>query len=61
MTTLWTDDEIFRLINTWGDKMIQVLLEGCTRNRHVYKKIASELEEQATKGLGVSVAIKSRS
>ena len=45
MTLSWTDDETFRLIDAWGDETIQALLEGCTRNCHVYEKIAHELEE----------------
>ena len=45
MTSSWTDDETFHLIDVWGDETIQALLEGCTRNRHVYEKIARELEE----------------
>ena len=45
MTLSWTNDETFRLINTWGNETIQALLEGYTRNRHVYEKITHELEE----------------
>ena len=45
MTFSWTGDETFCLIDAWGDETIQALLEGRTRNRHVYEKIARELEE----------------
>ena len=38
ITSSWTDDETFRLIDAWGDETIQVLLEGYTRNRDVYEK-----------------------
>ena len=29
----------------WGDETIQSLLEGCKRNKHVYERIACDLEE----------------
>ena len=45
MTSLWTDDETFRMYDVWGDGTIQAVLEGCRRYRHVYEKISRELEE----------------
>ena len=45
ITLSWTDDETFRLIDAWGDETIQALLEGRTRNRHIYENIVHELEE----------------
>ena len=41
MATTWSDEETFKLVELWG-KEIQVLLEGCTRNKHVYDRIAQE-------------------
>lgn len=41
----WTDEETFGLLDAWGDETIQSLLEGCKRNKHVYERIAHELEE----------------
>ena len=41
----WSDKETFKLIEFWGEESIQTMLEGCTRNRHVYNKLSSELEE----------------
>lgn len=41
----WTDEETFLLIDLWGDEAVQALLEGCTRNRHVYERISGELEK----------------
>ena len=36
----WTDNEMFKLIEIWGDKTIQEQLEGCKRNKDVYEKIS---------------------
>ena len=41
----WTDEEIIKLIQIWGEVEIQAQLEGCTRNMHVYEKIARELRD----------------
>ena len=41
----WTDEEIIKLIQIWGEEEIQAQLEGCTRNMHVYEKIAQELRD----------------
>ena len=41
----WTDEEIIKLIQIWGEEEIQAQLEGCTRNMHVYEKIARELRD----------------
>ena len=48
-TTTWTDDETLKLINFWGDEVVQVLMEGCSRNRHVYERLARELENAGYK------------
>ena len=39
----WTDEEIFMLIEEWGDEKIQEKLEDCTRNKAVYEAIACEI------------------
>ena len=39
----WTDEEIFMLIEEWGDEKIQEKLEGCTGNKAVYEAIAHEI------------------
>ena len=40
---VWTDEETTKLIEIWGEEEIQVQLEGCKRNIHVYERIAREL------------------
>ena len=40
----WTDSETFMLIELWGNDAIQDQLEGCTRNRVVYEKLARGME-----------------
>ena len=36
----WRDNETFKLIEIWGDKIIQEQLEGCKRNKDEYEKIS---------------------
>ena len=43
--TAWTDEETFLLIDLWGDEAVQAMLEGCSRNRHVYERISEELDK----------------
>ena len=38
------DEEVFKLIDVWGDDAIQTQLEGCKRNKDVYEKIARAME-----------------
>ena len=40
MVAVWSDVEVFKLVEIWGEEEIQALLEGCTRNKQVYEKIA---------------------
>ena len=40
MAATWNDMEAFKLVKIWGEAEIQALLEGCTCNKAVYKKIA---------------------
>ena len=39
----WTDAQVFKLIDAWGDEDIQEQLEGSKRNKHVYEKMATTL------------------
>ena len=41
----WSNEETFKLIELWGDDRIQAQLEGCKRNKNVYKKIAGRMVE----------------
>ena len=43
--SIWTDSETLKLIELWGDEAVQALLEGSTRNRHVYDRISREMGE----------------
>ena len=43
--TCWMDEEVFKLIELWGDDAIQAKLEGCKRNKDVYEKIAQGMRE----------------
>ncbi len=45
MVAVWSDVEVFKLVEIWGEEEIQALLEGCTRNKQVYEKIAREMVE----------------
>ena len=41
----WTDAQVFKLIELWKEEGIQEQLEGSTRNKHVYAKLAAELNQ----------------
>ena len=41
----WSNEETFKLIELWGDDRIQTELEGCKRNKDVYKKLAGGMVE----------------
>ena len=41
--TNWTDSEVFRLIQVWGEEGIQEQLEGAKRNKHIYEELAEDL------------------
>ena len=41
----WTDEEIMKLVEIWGEDAIQVQLEGCKHNKEVYTKISKEMKE----------------
>ena len=40
----WTEKETLSLIEEWGDEKIQEQLEGCTRNKAIYEKVARALD-----------------
>ena len=42
----WSDTEVINLIELWGDEGIQQQLEGAKRNKHVYDKLAKELQKK---------------
>jgi len=44
MATNWTDSQVLRLIQIWGDQNVQEQLEGSKRNKHVYDSVAEELK-----------------
>ena len=39
----WTDSQVLKLIDVWGDEDIQEQLEGSKRNKHVYERISDVL------------------
>ena len=45
--SLWDDEEVLSLLHIWGDERIQQDLDGCTRKRPVFEKMA---KRQADKG-----------
>jgi len=40
---VWQDEETIKLLDLWSEKSVQALLEGCTRNKTVYDKLAEYL------------------
>ena len=44
--TLWDDEEVLSLLHTWGDERIQQDLDGCTRKRPAFEKMAKRLAEK---------------
>ena len=53
MAATWSDKETLKLVELWGNEEIQVLLEGCTRNKHVYNRIAQGMVEAGCAKNGV--------
>ena len=52
MCTSWTEKEVFKLIEQWGEQSIQEQLEGSKRNKHVYEKLSSALAKVGVKKSG---------
>ena len=48
--TSWLDAETFILLDLWGDEAVQALLDGCTRNCHVYERISGYVQKGGYKG-----------
>ena len=40
---VWQDGETIKLLDLWSEENVQVLLEGCTRNKTVYDKLAEDM------------------
>jgi len=51
----WTDNELFRPLQVWGEDNTQVELKGSKRNKHVYDKISDELHVY-----GISLKLESK-
>ena len=45
MATAWSDNEVLKLLEAWGDENIQAQLEGSTRNIKVCAAVAQTLLE----------------
>ena len=43
--SLWSEEEVHALIAVWGEEEIQAQLDGATRNKKVFDKIAKQLTE----------------
>ena len=43
--TIWTDEENLAIIKIWGEDKIQRELDGATRNKPIYMKIAREMAQ----------------
>ena len=49
MSSNWTDGEVFKLVEQWGENGIQEQLEAALRNKHVYKKLSIALSKAGVK------------
>ena len=54
-TLTWTDSEVFRLLEIWGEDNTQEQLEGSKRNKHVYDRMAEELHVYGVEKTGEQV------
>ena len=41
----WSHDEAKTLVPIWGDSNVQSQLDGVSRNKHIYQKIAAQLAD----------------
>ena len=46
--TSWSNSEVSLLIALWGEEGVQEQLEGAKRNKHVYDKIAKQMQEKGS-------------
>ena len=51
MAAAWTDADVFKLIELWGEG-IQEQLEGSKRNKHVYEKLSNGLAKHGIEKTG---------
>ncbi|KAJ8344427.1 hypothetical protein SKAU_G00317560 [Synaphobranchus kaupii] len=42
----WSDPEVVELLQLWADDSVQIELESCLRNQHVFNRIAEVLREK---------------
>ncbi|XP_049681752.1 1-aminocyclopropane-1-carboxylate synthase-like protein 1 isoform X2 [Accipiter gentilis] len=42
----WSDPEVVELLQLWADESVQLELESCLRNQHVFNRIAEVLREK---------------
>ncbi|XP_072905730.1 1-aminocyclopropane-1-carboxylate synthase-like protein 1 [Hemitrygon akajei] len=42
----WSDPEVVELLQLWADESVQMELESCLRNQHVFNRIAEVLREK---------------
>ena len=40
---MWQDEETIKLLDLWSKENVQTTLEGCTRNKTIYDKLAEDL------------------
>ena len=40
----WSESEMIKLIEIWGEDSIHAELEGCKRNKKIFEKIARTLQ-----------------
>ena len=52
MAAVWTDADVFKLIELWGEEGIQEQLEGSKRNKHVYEKLSNILAKHKIEKTG---------
>ena len=43
MASVWSEEEVMKLIELWGEDSVQAQLEGSKRNSQIFDKIASEM------------------
>ena len=49
----WHKHETLFLISIWGEDSIQAQIEGCTRNKEVYDRVAKQMREEGYSRTGV--------
>ena len=40
---VWQEEETIKLLDLWSEESVQALLEGCTRNKIIYDKLAEDM------------------